>query len=102
MGRLHLNSGELGEGNLKLITEDDGFQVLHLELKSEKAHVKYRICHDTREPDLILIKNDIQDTLDDVLGTEKDLVIDEYLERSYIYITLKDGTYKQYTAQKIE
>jgi len=102
MGRLLLNSGYLVSCNLEIITESNGFQVLHLELESEKDQVKYRISHDTREPDLILIKNDIQDTLDDVLGTDKDLVIDEYLEREYIFITLKDGTCKQYTAQKIE
>jgi hypothetical protein len=101
MGRLHLNSGELVSCNLEMITEDNGYQVLHLELESEKIQVKYRICHDTREPDLTLIKNDIQDTLDSVLEKDNDLMLDEYPERHYIFITLKDGTRKQYTAQRI-
>lgn len=101
MGRLHLNSGTITNWNLELVTEENGHQVLHLELESETDQVKYRISEDTREPDLAMIQKDIRDTLDDVSEKDIDLIVDENPERNYLHITLKDGTRKQYTANKI-
>jgi hypothetical protein len=77
------------------------FIVLHLTIFVDFGEIKYRICSDTREPNLAQIKNDLINGFNQLLNSDKDLGIEEYLVRYYIFITYADGKIKQYTAKRI-
>lgn len=105
MGKLHVNSGIIQQFNVSLHQEtySDGgnFNVVHLEVLSESVHVKYRVCADTRNPDINIIKNDLESGLNQAASSSFSFEISEYLERNYIFVTYPNGTIIQYTASRI-
>ncbi|MEQ2355760.1 hypothetical protein [Pseudoalteromonas piscicida] len=99
MGNFNLNSGQIQEYKVQVVTENHPngkLDVIHLLINSEYYSVKYRICTDERHPDLKVIEQNLLQGLN-----SGDFGINEYLERSYIFVNYPSGSTAQYTANKI-
>lgn len=101
MGYLHLNSGTIDTCDVEKVTESNGNIVIHLSINTDKDEIRYRICTDTRQPNLDDIFNDLNSLVLMVRSASANLQINEYLERSYIYVTYPDERILQYTANRI-
>jgi hypothetical protein len=102
MGKFGVNYSTIQDFKIEEVQETSGSIVLHLSVFNDAGQTKYRICHDRNEPDLNLIKTSLETGLQQAFNTDKDFIINEYLERSYIYVNYPDGETKQYTAQRLK
>jgi hypothetical protein len=101
MGYFDLNSGTIQDFKVEEIVEESDFKVLHLTIETDLGTVKYRICADLNEGPLGVIRNNLNEALDQVKNSENRFGINEYLVRDYIFITFPDGNIKKYTAQRL-
>jgi len=102
MGYLLLNTGLISSFTVERINESENYSVIHLSIHTDVSSVSYRICADTRQPNLDDIYEDLKNTLELVMNEEDSYFkINEYLERNYVFITYPDGRIAQYTANKI-
>lgn len=104
MGNLNLNSGEIQVYDVQVVTENNQYgknDVIYLSITSEYDIVKYRICKDERNPDLNVIAENLSKGLLAAEQDSGDFGINEYLERSYIFVKYPNGSTAQYTANRI-
>ncbi|WP_100915739.1 hypothetical protein [Pseudoalteromonas spongiae] len=104
MGNFNLNSGQIQAYDVKVVTETRGnstFDAIHLSITSEYYSVNYRICNDERHPDLKVIEQNLLQGLKATHQGTGDFSINEYLERSYIFVSYPNGSTSQYTANRI-
>lgn len=102
MGYLHLNSGLISDYSVEIVNESNDYRVIHLSIYTDVSIVSYRICTDTRQPNIDNIYRNLNDALLSVkTNANISLNINEYLERNYIFITYPDGNIIQYTASRI-
>ena len=104
MGNLNINSGQIQAYSVQVVTENNPsgtIDVIHLSITSEYDNVKYRICTDERHPDLKVIEQDLLQGLATAHQGTADFGINEYLARSYIFVSYPNGSTAQYTADKI-
>ncbi|WMN84135.1 hypothetical protein [Vibrio parahaemolyticus] len=104
MGNFNLNSGQIQAYNVQVVTENHpngAFDVIHLSITSEYHIVNYRICNDERHPDLKVIEQNLLQGLTAAHQGSGDFGINEYLERSYIFVNYPNGSTAQYTANRI-
>jgi len=98
-----LNSGVIEEFTVEDIVEYDNanHRVLHLTLLTDLGETKYRICADGNEGPLEAIKRELENTKNQIKNEGLHFKINEFPERSYIYITYPDGVTKKYTGQRL-
>ncbi len=105
MGKLHYNSGEIQNFEINRIEETHKnlttpLEVLHLTVISECITVKYRISGDANYT-LNYIEQRLNEAKKIVMSSDHSLGINEYLERSYIYVFYPDGDMHRYTGQRL-
>lgn len=105
MGKLHYNSGEIINLEIERVEESrpnltSSFEVIHLTIVSEYLTIKYRVSGDANYT-LDYIEQKLNEAKNIVMSSDKSLGINEYLERSYIYIFYPDGDMQKYTGQKL-
>ncbi|OWV09653.1 hypothetical protein [Fibrobacter sp. UWB5] len=101
MGRLILNPCAITNFTINIVKENANLDVIHLTIDTEDGSLKYRICCDDREPNLLSIQNQLNAGLSQVLNGNVDIELREYIERDYLFIKYPNGVTKQYTARKI-
>lgn len=101
MAYFHLNSGQIQECSVNFVTEPSGNVVLHFYIATDSEVTTYRVYNDDREPNIQQIYAEINSCVVNVKQNNSDLDVNEYLERSYIFVTLPNGSSKQYSANKI-
>jgi hypothetical protein len=102
MGYFDLNPETIEDFKVEEVVVSPGFKVIDLTIETDKQTVKYRICADSNQGPLEVIKDNLNEALNQVRNSESRFGITEYLVRHYIYVTFPDGNIKQYTAKKIE
>jgi hypothetical protein len=102
MGKFGVNYGKIQGFEIKEIQETPDCKVLHLGVYNDAGWTKYRICDDIREPDLNLIRKNLEEGLTQAQSTDKDFMINEYIERDYIFVKYPNGETKQYSAQRVK
>ncbi len=100
MGNLNLNSVSIQDYKIETVVEDNKRKVLHLTISTEKSIRKFWICPDLNQPDLLFIKNDIERGLKISIDGKNSFGINEYPEKSNLYITYPDNRIKKYTGQQ--
>jgi hypothetical protein len=75
--------------------------VIDLFVNSSVGSHHYRVCSDDRHPDLNQIHLNLNSGLNSSSNGLGDFSIDEYLERSYIFVSYPNGETAQYTASKV-
>jgi hypothetical protein len=101
MGYFGINVGEIGGFEVEEIVEGGDHKVLHLSITNYSGLTKYRIHSDTREPDLNLIKKNLEEGFQLAKDTDNKIIIHEYLQRAYIFVEYPNGETKQYSAQRL-
>ncbi|HHQ4895762.1 TPA: hypothetical protein ACSP31_003821 [Aeromonas veronii] len=104
MGNFNFNSSQIQSYNVQVVTEshpDGKYDVIHLSITSGHHSVKYRICNDERHPVLNVIEQNLLQGLSATQQGAGDFGINEYLERSYIFVSYPSGSTVQYTANRI-
>ena len=104
MGQLNFNSGLIQDYSVDIVQEtsdDHTFGVIYMSITSETVNLKYRISSDERHPDLNVIHQDLNAGLSQAVNSELPFGINEYHERTYIFITYPNGDIKQYTANRL-
>ncbi len=87
MGYLQLNTGLIDDYSVEIVNESENYRVINLSIYTDVSNVSYRICADTRQPNI----DDIYSNLNSALALVKasadsNIKINEYLERNYIYL----------------
>ena len=101
MGYLHMNSSSVQEFKVERGARN-GAEVLNITITTEEEEVKYEIWADTRHPDLTRIESDFNEGLNKAVNEDKDISINEYLDRCYLYIIFPDKKeLKQYSANRV-
>jgi hypothetical protein len=99
MGYFIRNKGDISDYSINFTEEATNFSVIHLLIETDRGSITYRICSDSRQPDLNRIYSDLDSALTYVMNNENaEFEINEYLERNYIFVTYPDGKTLQYTA----
>jgi hypothetical protein len=102
MGYLDLNSGIIQEYNVEEIVEAPNSRVLHLTIFTEFGLAKYRICEDSNEGPLEVIRDDLSKALSQAIKSRSaHFGINEFKERYYLFMKFPDGSLKQYTGGKM-
>jgi hypothetical protein len=108
MSTFVFNSSNINAFHVGIITETiliEGcpkpYDVIDLFVNSLIGSHHYRVFSDDRYPDLNQIYLNFNSGLNSSLNGFGDFSIDEYLERSYIFVSYPNGETAQYTASKV-
>ncbi len=101
MGKLIQNCNDILSYQVNHVTEPNGNVVLHVIIETAPYSVTYRICSDTRHPNLSLIANSFKIGLNMAQNQNLNITINEFIARSYISVDFPNGTTDDYTGQKI-
>lgn len=102
MGYFIRNKGCISDYTIEIIKESENFSSIRLAIVTDICSISYRVCADSRHPDLQEIYSDLAEALAFVKENENAVFeISEFLERAYIFITYPNGNTRQYTAQKL-
>lgn len=101
MGLLHKNSSSILEFQVEKVVRNS-VDVLLVIIETETETIKYRIWTDERHKNLDTIEHDFKKGLKKVVEENKDIIIDEFLERCYIFVTFPDTDDRNQYSAKIE
>ena len=102
MGNLHLNSGHIQDFEVNLVPEESGRDVAVVIIYTEKESTKFRISTDDRHPNLKKIMVNLKSGLQMAMDTDKDFMINELPERTYLFVTYPSGNQEQYTGSRVK
>ncbi|MFA6062858.1 MAG: hypothetical protein WC736_09680 [Gallionella sp.] len=102
MGNLHLNSGHIQDFEVELVTEESGPVVAVVTIYTDRENTRYRVNSDGRHPDLDRIVTNLKSGLQAAKDTDADFQINEYSERTYLFVTYPDGKTEQYTGARVQ
>jgi hypothetical protein len=106
MGYFHLNSGQIQNYDVVLVNEQYDnitITVVNVTIETDLGITKYRIASDDRHPNINRIEDSFEKGLSDALNNEtSNIKINEYSERSYVFVDFPDGTSAQYTGARIQ
>jgi hypothetical protein len=103
MGTFHKNNGNIQEFEVRIQQDTNGIDRVYISIITDIESSKYWIVNDERHSDLNLIQEDIHNALDLALNNiEKSFSINEYEERTYLFVKDSNGLQKQYTGKEIK
>ena len=74
---------------------------IDLSIQTDDGSYEYKICQDTREPDINRIKAYLDKSLKDAMETFSKVEISEYGERNYLFFKVQGEDQKQYTGTRV-
>ena len=107
MAKLKTNGNKITNFNVKIIKVESlhkkgyFFDIINLQITTDKGVFNYRIQKDDRFPDLLQIKNHIETSLQKAIDNFYNVEISEYSERDYLFYEVQSIGLNQYTGAQL-
>ena len=107
MAKLKTNGNKITSFSVNIMNVESGhekgyfFDIIILEIITDKGVFKYKIHSDDRFPDLLQIKTHIDTSLQQAIQNYYNVEISEYTERDYLFFDVQSIGQNQYTGRRI-
>jgi len=102
MGKFHLNSGCIQDFEIEIVTQASDYVAAILTIHTDRGNFKFRVSKDLRHPDLDQIVSNLKSGIQTAKETDAYFQINEYHDRTYLFVTYPDGTTEQYTGSRVQ